>query len=508
MSPTSSYLPHLLCSFLFLLFSFPAAASSRPAAPRPNILLVLIDDMGWMDSTVYGSTFYETPGLERLAREGMKFTAAYAQPLCSPTRASLMTGKDAPTRLHMHQAITGDSVAEPIVPNKTRRDRAASWPQNRNHLPLAERTIAEALRDAGYQTWHLGKWHLGNEKQFGPQHQGFDKVIAAGGAGPAGGYFAPNKIPMLSPGPDGEYICERLTREACDLLESRDPAKPFFMYFAHFNVHSPYQAKPRLIEHFKKRANPDNPQHNPVMAAMIRSADDSLSVLLERLDTLSLSQNTLVIFLSDNGGVHWPNPGQSLEKPMPPTSNLPLRGGKCCFYEGGIRIPFVVRLPGKIPCNSVCDVPIQITDLFPTLLAYAGRTPPDSAILDGENLKPLLEQNSPLTRTTLYGHFPRPTTLADTVGGSWIRQGNLKLIRLWFANPDRSHAYELYDLAADIGETNNLAAARPKKVAALSAQLDRWLADTGALLPIKNPAWNGQSSKDDSRPDDSPSDDS
>ncbi len=450
-----------------------------------------------MDSTVYGSSFYETPGLERLAREGMKFTAAYAQPLCSPTRASLLTGPDAPTRLHMHQAITGDSVPKPIVPDKTRQDRAASWPQSRNHLPLAERTIAEALRDAGYQTWHLGKWHLGNEKQFGPQHQGFDQVIAAGGAGPAGGYFAPNKIPMLTPGPAGEYICERLTTEACNLLKNRNPKKPFFMYFAHFNVHSPYMAKPALVEHFRKKADPRNPQHNPVMAAMIRSMDDSVSALLDQLDALDLAKNTLVVFLSDNGGVNWPNRATGLEKPLPPTSNLPLRGGKACFYEGGIRIPFIVRHPGHIAPASSSPVPIQVADLFPTFLAYAGEKPAPTHILDGENLKPLFEQTAPLARKTLYGNFPRQRTLADTVGGSWIREGDLKLIRLWFANSDRSHAYELYDLATDLGETKNLAAAQPEKVTALAAQLDRWLAETGALLPIKNPDWDGKPAKDD-----------
>ncbi len=482
-----------LLRFLALLgiCLFSATQTLSAATPsRPNIIVVFIDDMGWMDSSVYGSTFYETPALERLAREGLRFTSAYAQPLCSPSRASLLTGQDAPSRLHLHQAITGDSVAEPVVPEKTRPDRIASWPQSRSHLPLERYTIAEALRDTGYQTWHLGKWHLGNEKQYGPQKQGFDKVIAAGGAGPAGGYFAPNKIPMLEPGPAGEYICERLTAEACQLMEKRDPKKPFFMYLAHFNVHSPYMAKPELVEYFRKKADAKNPQHNPVMAAMIRSMDDSLSAILDKLDALQLSANTLVIFTSDNGGVHWPNRAVGLDSPLPPTSNLPLRGGKACFYEGGIRVPMIARLPGRIKPATTSATPVHILDFYPTFLSYADATPKPGLILDGENLRAHFEQSAPLTRDTLYGHFPRATTLAQTMGGSWVRQGDLKLIRLWFAGPVGSHAHELYDLSKDIGEQHNLAEKMPGVVTSLSAKLDTWLAETGALLPIKNPNWN------------------
>jgi len=478
-----------------LMICFPSAHAAEPTPARPNIILFLVDDMGWLDSSVYGSTFYETPGMERLAREGMKFDDAYAQPLCSPTRATLMTGKDAPTRFHMHQAITGQSANNPIVPETARPDEVACWPQSRANLPLAERTIAEALRDGGYQTWHLGKWHLGNAQQFGPQKQGFEKVIGAGGAGPGGGYFAPYNIPMLTPGTNGEYICERLTREACQLLDERDPQKPFFMYLAHFNVHAPYMAKPELVEHFKQKADPKNPQHNPVMAAMLRSMDDSMSTLLAKLDELNLATNTLFVFLSDNGGVHWPNSARGLDEKMPPTSNLPLRGGKCCFYEGGIRVPLILRLPGRIKADSTNQVPVHVFDLYPTFLAYAGLKPEAGQILDGESLQPLLQQSGQMQRDLLFGHFPRAKTLAGTMGGSWVRQGDYKLIRLWFGAPDGAEAYELYDLKQDIGEQHNLAATLPDKVSALSKRLDAWLLGTGALLPKKNPDWNGQYKK-------------
>ena len=371
---------------------------ANATAKHPNIVLFLIDDMGWSDSTVYGSTYYETPSMERLAREGMKFTSAYLQPLCSPTRATLMTGKDAPSRLQMHQAITG------------------------------------------------------NGAQFGPQKQGFEKVIGTGGAGPGPSYFGSTNIPMLKPGPKGEYICERLTNEACKLLDERDPAKPFFMYFAHFNVHSPYTAKPELVEHFKKTADSENPQQNPVMAAMIRSMDDSLGQLLDKLDSLNLADDTLFVFLSDNGGVHWKNRMSGGIPEMNPTSNLPLRGGKCCFYEGGIRVPMIVRFPGKIAKGSTNDTPVHAVDFFPTFLASAGLKAEPNQALDGENLLPILTGTAALKRDTLYGHFPRAKTLADTVGGSWIRQGDLKLIRLWFAGKDGAHAYELYNIKQDIGE--------------------------------------------------------
>jgi arylsulfatase A len=472
-----------------------AAVVSSPAesktSARPNIVLFLIDDMGWMDSSVYGSTYYETPGMERLAREGMKFTSAYVQPLCSPTRATLMTGKDAPARLHMHQAITGHSSKNPVIPKQARPDLVALWPESRANLPLEETTIAEALKEAGYQTWHLGKWHLGNASQFGPREQGFEKVIGAGGAGPAGGYFS-TKVPMLTPGPKGEYICERLTKEAENLLDRRDPNKPFFMYFAHFNVHSPYMAKPELVEHFKRKSDSKNPQNNPVMAAMLRSMDDSLSALLDKLDQLKLTDNTLFVFMSDNGGVHWPNRMQGMDKVSPPTSNLPLRGGKCCFYEGGIRVPMIVRQPGNIKPGTTSDVPVHAVDIYPTFLSHAGASPNPEQVLDGESLAPLFDQSGNLKRDTLYGHFPRTATLAGTMGGSWIRKGDYKLIRLWFAGKDGSNDYELYNLKDDIGEQKNLAAKMPDKVKSMSAGLDKWLAETGALIPLKNPRWNGQ----------------
>jgi arylsulfatase A-like enzyme len=267
------------------------------------------------------------------------------------------------------------------------------------------------------------------------------------------------------------------------------------MYFAHFNVHAPYMAKPEWVEHFRAKADPGNPQHNPVMAAMLRSMDDSLGTLLDQLDALNLATNTLFVFLSDNGGVHWPNKARGLEDPMPPTSNLPLRGGKCCFYEGGIRVPMIVRWPGKVQPGGTCDVPVHAFDFYPTFLNAARLDPGEGQVLDGENLLPLFRQSGALQRDALFGHFPRASTTAGTVGGSWVREGHFKLIRLWFGASDGSHAYELYDLKQDIGEQQDLAASMPDRVKRMAGRLDAWLTDTAAFLPTKNPRWNGRTTQ-------------
>ncbi len=461
------------------------------AGRRPNIVFFLIDDMGWMDSEPYGSTFYETPNISRLAREGMLFTDAYAQPLCSPTRAAIMTGKYA-GRVHLHRAITRGSSDNPVVPATAGPNDKMCWPQSLSHLPLDERTIAEEFRDAGYHTWFLGKWHLGAKEEHLPIHQGFDLNIGAGGPGP-GSYFAPYRIPEIEDGPDGEYICERLTDEACTLLEKGARSdKPFFLYFAHFNVHAPYQAKPELVEHFKRKADPEATQRNPVMAAMLYSMDESVGKVLEKLDELQLADDTLVVFVSDNGGCHWNTKGAAskelLETPI--TSNEPLRGGKCSFYEGGVRVPLIVRWPGKVKAASRCSIPVHVVDFYPTLLEAVGAEPASKKILDGESIVPLLTQTGGLTRDAIFCHFPRSRTTADTVGGSFVRQGDYKLICFWGDGPDRANRYELYNLRKDIGESMDLSESMPEKVSKLSAILDAHLDRIGAKLPIRNPAYD------------------
>lgn len=473
---------------LVAMVAFAVTSTVLSAEPQqPNVIVFLVDDMGWVDSSAYGSKFYETPNMNRLAKDGMMFTQAYAEPLCSPTRAALMTGKY-PARFAMHQAITGQSKAKPTVPSKPRRGEQVCWPESMSHLPLEEQTIAEVLQASGYNTWFLGKWHLGNNRSYWPDRQGFGKIVGVGGAGPSGGYFAPNSIPALKPGPPGEYVCERLTDEACRLIENSGNA-PFFMYLSHFNVHSPYEARVDDVERFAAKIDNNLIHQNPVMAAMLYAMDESLGRILDKLEEQKLAEDTWVFFISDNGGVHWNNmKGEYAERfPVPVTSNAPLRGGKACFYEGGVRIPMIIRKPGTVPADSKSHQPVHAIDIFPTLAEIAGIDKSQYPGRDGISLLPAVSNGIALERKHLFCHFPRPKTLADTVGGSFVREGNYKLIRLWFGGDNGMHAYELYDLSTDIGEQTNLAQSMPEKVEAMSQTLDHWLKDINALVPQFHP---------------------
>ncbi len=461
-------------------------ATETHAPARSNVIVFFVDDMGWTDSSVYGSDFYETPNLQRLADRGMKFRQAYAQPLCSPSRAALQTGRY-PARFAMHQAITGGSKANPQVPARPRGNESVLWPESRSHLPPDETTIAEAVSAAGYDTWFLGKWHLGASPKYWPGKQGFNQVICVGGAGPRGGYFGPNQIQALDPpSPKDEYICERLTTDACHLIRNRS-SKPFFMLLSHFNVHAPYEAKPADIARFaeKRKQLPDAVHQNPVMAAMLWSMDESLGRILQCLEEEGINETTWLFFVSDNGGVHWQNMKGATAKrfPVPVTSNAPLRGGKACFYEGGVRVPLVVSHPKSVQHATVCNTPVHLIDLMPTICEIAGATL-DPHEVDGVSLLPLLHGDAKdFPQRKLYCHFPRRKTLAGTVGGSFVRDGDFKLIRHWFGDESGEHKYELFDLSSDIGEAVNLAKQRPSQVQELSAELDRWLAETNALIP-------------------------
>lgn len=479
----------LLALLIVVVAFFPATFAKARESTLPNIIIFLVDDLGWSDTEPYGNEYYETPHLSRFSQQGMRFTQAYAEPLCSPSRAALLSGKYS-GRIHMHQAITGKSKPDPIVPEKARQNARVVWPESRNHLPLAQETIAEALAAVGYETWHLGKWHLGSASAFGPQHQGFEKVIGVGGAGPRGGYFAPHQIPHLNSGPPGEYICERLTEEACRLLESRS-GRPFFMYLSHFNVHSPYQARAEPIERFAAKLDGSSDPRNPVMGAMIHAVDESFGKIMLKLEELELDEVTWVFFLSDNGGVHWKAMKGPVSKryPVPVTLNAPLRGGKCSFYEGGVRVPMIVGKPGTVVAGAEVDTPVHLIDLFPTLLDIVGLSRAEDQQLDGVSLLPLLDGSGSFPPRRLYCHFPRKKTTANTCGGSFVREAKYKLVRLWFDGPSGEHEFELYDLEEDVGETTNLASVRPQTVDKLNKALDEWLQSTGALQPKVNPAF-------------------
>jgi arylsulfatase A-like enzyme len=438
------------------------AATHRP----PNFVFVLADDLGWTDCGCYGSDYYETPHIDRLASAGMKFTAAYsACTVCSPTRAALLTGKY-PARLHLTDFILG--VARPFE-----KLREPDW---QRYLPLEEVTIAERLRQLGYVTALIGKWHLGDPPHsYGyPANQGFDLTVG----GTSGASHLPPHGPLLLnlPGPEG-FLTDRLTVAAVNFIEdNRD--RPFFLYLPHYAPHAPVQGKPEVIEKYRRKT-PSGHHNDPVYAALIESLDDSIGQIVETLRRLNLEQNTLVIFTSDNGGEIG-----GANRRGHQTDCSPLRLGKGSAYEGGVRVPAIMKWAGVVTPGRVSDVPIITVDYFPTLLELAGARAAPEDILDGVSLVPLLRGATSLSRDAIYWHFPHYHSPIDSPYSA-IRAGDWKLVR--FFQDDRR---ELYNLKSDIGETRDLSASDPAKVAELQARLDTWLQSAGAQLPTTNPRFD------------------
>ena len=461
-------------SVLAALLFCTGAAGAEPKRP-PNVVFILIDDLGWADLGCYGSRFHETPNLDRLAARGMQFMQAYAaSPLCSPTRASILTGKH-PARLHLTTYLPGraDSPAQKLL-----------HPKIRLQLPLGETTLAEALKGAGYRCAHVGKWHLGG-KGFLPEDQGFDLNVGgtAGGSPPGPGGFFRFVTSTLKSQDDSEYLTDRLTREAERFIEdNRD--RPFFLYLCHFAVHIPLQGKPDLVEKYGAKAAPNQGlgrgQNNPVYAAMLQSVDDSVGRIVKKLDDLGLSENTLVIFTSDNGGLaikEGPN--------TPATSNAPLRGAKGQLFEGGIRVPLIAYMPGRVPAGRVCEVPVSSLDYFPTLLDLCGVAPAESAPpVDGVDLTPLLTGGPPPERDTLFWHFPHYSNQGGTPTGA-VRKSNFKLIEFYEDN-----RLELYNLAEDAGENRDLSREMPDRRNELHRLLKEWRESVDAQMPTANPDYD------------------
>jgi len=457
----------------------PQGATDRSAQPprRPNVVLLLADDLGWRDLGCTGSTFYETPHLDRLAAEGMSFTHAYAAcPVCSPTRVSVLSGKY-PARLATTDYFGG------------RRKKQLLPAPYLDHLPLEETTLAEAFRSAGYRTAFFGKWHLGGAG-FGPLEQGFEVNVGGFERGhPPAGYFAPYRIPTLPDGPAGEHLTERLTDEACAFIDEH-AEEPFFVMLAWYAVHTPLQTTPELqAKYVAKREAlpaPEGPRFLPegerearqvqdhaVYAGMVESMDTSAGRVLAKLEELGLAGDTIVLFTSDNGGLSTSEGS--------PTSNVPLRAGKGWMYEGGIREPFLVRAPGITRAGTMSTVPVITTDIAPTLLALAGLEPLPAQHVDGVDLSALLAGGGAPQRDALFWHYPH----YGNQGGSpcsAVRVGSDKLIEFF-----EDGRLELYDLAADPGEGTDLTAERPEQAAALHARLKAWRADVGARLPTPNP---------------------
>ncbi|MGP0062247.1 MAG: sulfatase [Isosphaeraceae bacterium] len=434
---------------------------------RPNVVVIVADDLGWADLGCYGSTFHETPNLNRLARTGMRFTDAYAAcPVCSPSRAAIMTGKD-PARLQLTDWLPG----RPDRPSQ-RLLRPAFLPQ----LPLEEITIAEALKPSGYATASIGKWHLGGPA-FWPEHQGFDVNVGGTETGsPPGGYFG-FKTPTMTARSADEYLTDRLTDEAVAfIVRNRD--RPFFAYLPHYAVHIPLQAKPGPSTRFKAKPVNASPQSNPTYAAMLESLDEGVGRILKTLDVLEIADRTAIVFTSDNGGLsvkEGPN--------TPATSNAPLRAGKGYLYEGGIRVPLIVRWPGVTVPGSVCGVPVSGQDIYPTVLEMAGVKRDAGRIIDGESLVPLLKRDASRKRDTLFWHYPHYSNQGGKPGAA-VRQGHLKLIEHY-----EDGRLELFDLGRDPGEQHDIAAEQPGEAARLRKRLDDWRVSVAARMPRPNPAF-------------------
>ncbi|MEW4488007.1 sulfatase [Thalassoglobus sp. JC818] len=480
-----------------LLVSAVVWAGAAQADDKPNIIFILADDFGWADwnhnGGEHGSTFYETPSLNQMASEGVYFSQAYALPLCSPSRGTLMSGQYVDARLGLFKAITGGSVANPAVPKSANPRKEQLWPTSRDSLPLETVTIAEMLKENGYKTFHFGKWHLGNRNKY-PVKQGFDRQRAVKGAGPGvpNGYFAPFQVDDFIEGEEGDYLADKITDEVLETIEeNRD--QPFFLYLAHFNVHSPYYGKPAYVKKYaEKAATLSSGQRHPVMGAMVQSLDESAGRILDKLDELNLSSSTLVVFMGDNGGVHFKNSKDDYSD-IPITVNGPLREGKGTFYEGGVRVPLIVRMPGKVPAHVVEVTPVHLVDFYPTLASFAG-IELDQDDLDGVDIRGLLTQEEDIEERALFCHFPRERQVSgdQAAGGSFIRKGDYKLLRYYLASPTNEDVYELYNLRSDIGETHNLLESEPQVAASLKAELAAWLRSTCALTPQMNPNYSAK----------------
>ena len=435
------------------------------AAPQPNIVVIMADDLGWRDLHCYGNEQIDTPFLDQLAAEGMRFTDAYAAaPVCSPTRAAMMTGL-APARLRLTNHAPGnpDGFA---LPGSDLQE-----PETVRHLALSYTTIAERLSAAGYATGHVGKWHLSyvnprgsaqrDQRELYPEKQGFDVNIGGNSSGGPPSYFSPYRNPALKDGAAGEYLPSRLADEAMNFVRS-NRGRPFFLNWWPYSVHYPMQAPAELIAKYRQRQE----VKDPVYAAMIEGMDAAIGRFLKQLDEAGLRDNTLILFKSDNGGYSG--------------DNRPLRGFKGTLYEGGLRVPWIVRWPGRVPAGSICATPVISTDCYPTLLEAAGVQPVPGSTLDGRSLIPLFEQKPGFDRDAIFFHYPNYAFHKKNRLGSAMRAGDFKLIT-YYDNGE----LELYRLSSDIGEEVNLSQQHPEIVRQLKDKLDAWLRQTDARLPVR-----------------------
>ena len=443
----------------FVACFFLLASLAKALAAPPNVIVILVDDLGWADLGCQGSQYHQTPHIDGLARDGMRFTDAYsACTVCSPTRAALLTGKH-PARLHLTDWIAGHAAPKAKL----------SPPEWSRRLDPAEPTLAARLKSAGYATAAVGKWHLGADSR--PQQFGFDVNMGGDHRGQPPRYVAPYGLPELPDGPAGEFLTDRESAEAVRFIESHR-SQPFFLYLAHYAVHTPLDGKRDVVAKYKART-PDD-QRNPVYAALLESVDDSVGRIRASLQQLGLVTNTVIVFTSDNGGL-------VLGKDRP-TSNRPLRSGKGDAYEGGVRVPFIVCWPGVVRPGSTSSRPVQTVDLYPTLLEATGVDDAPGHERDGASLVALLKGKGSTPDRSLYWHYPHYHPGGATPHGA-VRSGDWKLIESY-----ESGHLELYNLASDLAESTDLANALPEKANEMARDLAAWRKKVGAQMPVPNPA--------------------
>jgi len=499
-------------SFTLILSTFVIVHSSFSA--QPNVVLFLADDMGWMDSGAYGSQYYETPNIDRFAKRAMRFTNAYSQPLCSPTRGSLLTGQ-----YSARHGITSAMGHQPpqtagfkALPETAPPTAPMLLPESKNYLEPAQITLAETLKGAGYRTAHIGKWHLGLTQPHWPEQQGFDVAFHCHpDPGPPGNYFSPYgvsaegkpggkvKVGTITDGPEGEYIVDRQAAEAVKFIES-SKGGPFFLNLWCYGVHGPWGHKEEYTKAFMTKKDPSGRQGNPIMASMLKSVDECFGRILDELDKQGIADNTIILFTSDNGGNEHSNITTEGKKSanedwqkwagnQPPTKNTPLRDGKGSLYEGGTRVPLMWSWAGKITPASISDAVVGPIDVYPTLIDLIGIAKPEQQKFDGVSYAKVLKSEGELNRTAYFNYHPHAG--ANRAGGVWVRRGDFKLLR-WFGNPA---THELYNLREDISEATDLSTQMPDKVAELEALINGFLKDTGAAIPLPNPAYKPVATK-------------
>ena len=501
---------------LFLLLPLLMVTTANADEPPKNIVLILADDLGWADTTLYGKTsLYETPNIQRLAARGMTFTDAYASPICSPTRASIMTGQNPARHGMTAPAAHLEEVRFKAIANGNGPPHQKSGNvRSATRLDPAMPTLAQLLKDAGYATAHFGKWHLGRQPHS-PLELGFDVDIPHWhGPGPKTSYLAPwgYENPDFKEGQPGEHIEDRMAREAVMWLKNRDRTKPFFMNYWQFSVHAPFGAKPELIDHYRKKlarsggilppsqtmkntrrleaTATSSRQQSPTYAAMVHSLDDAVGSLVDALEAEGILDETIIIFYSDNGGnIHCgleesDANGQKYITAI--TSNHPLRGGKGGIHEGGVRVPAVVVWPGVTEPESRSDVRIQSNDLYPTILRMLNIERPKGHVIDGVDFSKAL-RGEDMDRGPMFTHVPghgnTPQWLPPSMS---VHHGDWKLIRTFHYGENGDHEYRLYNLREDIGENKNLATVHPKKVKELDKLIEDYIAEAKVVVPLPN----------------------